>query len=70
MVYIEMRELMTMCATKVARGSSPYVGEASHTILEAFGIASFIILILACIGTSLFVMDTLFWVKRVTCHNY
>ncbi|KHG00554.1 hypothetical protein F383_18047 [Gossypium arboreum] len=53
MVYIKIRELMTMCVTKVACGSSPYVGEASHTILEAIGIASFIILIMACIGTSL-----------------
>ncbi|KHG14983.1 Aerobic cobaltochelatase subunit CobS [Gossypium arboreum] len=37
-VYIEIRELMTMCAAKVARGSSPYVGEASHTISEAIDI--------------------------------
>ncbi|KHF97719.1 hypothetical protein F383_37181 [Gossypium arboreum] len=37
MDYIEIRELMTMCATKVARGSLPYVGEASHTIPEAIG---------------------------------
>ena len=55
---------------KVARGSLPYVGQASHTIPEAFGIASFIILIMACIGTSLFVMVTLFWAKRVACHSY
>ncbi|KHG12670.1 hypothetical protein F383_18454 [Gossypium arboreum] len=58
-----MRELMTMCAAKVARGSSPYVGEASHTIPEEIGIASFIILIMTCIGTSLFVMVILFWAK-------
>ncbi|KHG04584.1 hypothetical protein F383_29352 [Gossypium arboreum] len=63
MVYIEMRELMTMCAVEVAHGSSPYVREANHTILEAIGITSFIILIMACIGTSLFVMVTLFWTK-------
>ncbi|KHG28395.1 Insulin-like receptor [Gossypium arboreum] len=69
MIYIGMRELMAMCATKVARGSSPYIGKASHTILEAIGMASFIILIMACIGTSLFVMVTLFWAKRVTCYS-
>ncbi|KHG23451.1 DNA mismatch repair mutS [Gossypium arboreum] len=56
-------------AAKVARGSSPYVEEANHTILEAISIASFIILIMACIGTSVFVMVTLFWAKRVACHN-
>ncbi|KHG07847.1 hypothetical protein F383_35169 [Gossypium arboreum] len=54
MIYIKMRELMTMCAAKVARGSSPHVGEASHTIPEPFGIASFIILIMACIRTIFF----------------
>ncbi|KHG15421.1 hypothetical protein F383_18689 [Gossypium arboreum] len=63
MVYIEMRELMTIGVTKVAHGSSPYIGEANHTIPEAISIASFIILIMACIGASLFVMVTLFWAK-------
>ncbi|KHG10178.1 hypothetical protein F383_13884 [Gossypium arboreum] len=70
MIYIEMRELMTMYTAKVARGSSSYVGEASHTIPKAFGIVSVIILIMTCIGTSLFVMVTLFWAKRVSCHSY
>ncbi|KHG11972.1 hypothetical protein F383_18527 [Gossypium arboreum] len=51
------RELV---AAKVAHRSSPYVGEASHNIPEAFAIASFIILIMACIETSLFVMVVLF----------
>ncbi|KHG13173.1 hypothetical protein F383_04063 [Gossypium arboreum] len=58
MIYIKMKELMTMCTAKVACGSSSYIGEASHTIFETFGIVSFIILIMACIGTSLFVMVT------------
>ncbi|KHG14671.1 hypothetical protein F383_18515 [Gossypium arboreum] len=70
MIYIEMRKLMTMCTIKVARGSLPYVRKASHTIPETFGITSFIILIMACIGTSLFVMVTKFWAKRVACHSY
>ncbi|KHG23383.1 hypothetical protein F383_10659 [Gossypium arboreum] len=65
-----MRELMTMSGTQKARGSLPYVREASHTTPKAFGIASFISLIMACIGTSLFVMVTFFWAKRVSCHSY
>ncbi|KHG27217.1 hypothetical protein F383_34333 [Gossypium arboreum] len=56
--------------TKVAHGSSHYIGKASHTIPEAIGIASFVILIIACIRISLFVMVTLFWAKRVACHSY
>ncbi|KHG20629.1 hypothetical protein F383_06075 [Gossypium arboreum] len=62
-------EIYKLVATKVARGSSLYFGEASHTIPEAIGIASFIILIMACIGTNLFVMVTLLWAKRVACHS-
>ncbi|KHG26475.1 hypothetical protein F383_33373 [Gossypium arboreum] len=53
-------EISKLVAAKVAHGSSPYVREASHSIPEAIGIASFIILIMACIGTSLFVMVPLF----------
>ncbi|KHG16015.1 hypothetical protein F383_21252 [Gossypium arboreum] len=60
---------MVQRVAKVAHRSSPYIGEANHTILEAIGIASFIILIMACIGTSLFVMVILFWAKRVACHS-
>ncbi|KHG11677.1 Coagulation factor IX/factor X-binding subunit A [Gossypium arboreum] len=62
-------DVPTSCR-KVAHESLPYVGEASHTIPKAFGIASFIILIMACIRTSVFVMVTLFWAKRVAFHSY
>ncbi|KHG00764.1 hypothetical protein F383_22475 [Gossypium arboreum] len=70
MVYIKIRELMTLCAAKVAYGLSPYVREASRTIPKAFDIAIFMILIMACIGTSLFVMVTLFWAKWMACLSY
>ncbi|KHG05798.1 Aldehyde oxidase [Gossypium arboreum] len=39
MVYIKIRELITMCAAKVARGSPLYVKKASHTIPEAKRVA-------------------------------
>ncbi|KHG24990.1 Lipoxygenase 7, chloroplastic [Gossypium arboreum] len=38
MVYIKMKGVMTMCAAELARGSSPFVRKASHTIPEAIDI--------------------------------